>query len=358
MGCGYSNCYSTDPSTYTVTSDVTTTDSAGATTTYVSTRTTTTTPSATGTKATATALPKLVQSTVAKVAAVETSTSSGVSLTQSQLGGIIAGVVIVFLAVVVAAFLVIRRLRKTARAVKESRHGSSAANQTATTSKPGYRTASVSVIEVDSQYAADPLMASPRNRPPHLRARSDTSFDGIRPSPARSPGLSSGQSTPPAWAGHNNPMQYPEESIRHPSMDSGTGGYYNPVQNSRESQVYSQASGHRGSYDSQATNANPHWSYVSEAPGSTSGAHGVSELESTDEAGGRIRSNSGATSPHPRRNSDPHQRNRSDSSAPVMTPLGTVNEINELHGYYGPADRQVGQTAARPQSGVSPQTET
>jgi hypothetical protein len=341
MACGVDNCYSTAASTYNVTSGVTTTNSDGSTTTSIVTRIVIITPTATGVRSSAVPIPKLVESSVSKVAAVETLTSSGSGgLNQSQLGGIIAGVVILFLAIIVAAFLIIRRLKKTAQAVEESKRGSSAANQTVTTAKPGYMSASVT--EVDINHDLDPLMQDPNYRPAHLRALSDPSVDGDRRSPARSPGLSSGHSTPPAQA---------EGGIRHPSIDSSNGGYYNAANYPHEVQ----GSSHRGSYDSQSTNPNNrHLSYTSELDSVQ-----LMELGSPEEATGRRRSSSGATkppTPHTRRSSEPHQRGRSDSSAP--TPLVTVNEMNELHGYYGPHDQQVGQTAARLEPGSSPTTET
>ncbi|KAI1869220.1 uncharacterized protein JN550_005850 [Neoarthrinium moseri] len=240
-------------------------------------------------------------------------------------------------------FIIIRRLRRTAQIVQESKRGSSTANQTTTSAKPGYATATVT--EVDAQ-EIDPLSI----RPSHLRAQSDPSVDGRgrHYSPARSPGLSSGRSTPPAWPGQYNPVPHNEEGARHPSIDSANGGYYDA---GRVSQM-SQRTVQRSSYDSEMSQSrNRHWSNASELDG----AHGLSELD-TSEAGGRRRSSSGAGRPslaHGRRSSDPHQRGRSDSSTPGIAPLGTVSEANELHGYYGPPDRQVGQTAARVQPGPS-----
>lgn len=355
MGCDINGCYSTAPSTFTVTSGVTTTNTAGSKITSVLTYTTTKTPSATISKTSAGAVVGYVQSTVSKIAAIETTSSSG-GLNQAQLGGVIGGVVVILIVIIVAAFLIIRRLRKNAKIIAESKRGTSAAEQTVTSYKPGGAvTTTISEIEV---HDVDPLMLESKiNRPAHLRARSDSSVDPMHPSPARSPGLSSGQTTPPSWPGRYNPVPNSDSGLRHPSLDSGPEGYYDET--GRQSQM-SRGSLNRTSYDSQASNpANRHWSYVSEVSGSADGAHGTSELEASD-AAGRRRSSSGATRPavaHIRRSSDPQQRGRSDSSAPVLTTLGTLNEINELHGYYGPTDQQVGQTAARlSKSGDSPTT--
>lgn len=354
MGCNLNGCYSTVPSTYTITSGVATTNSAGSTITSVLTYTTTKTPSATISKTSADAVVGYKQSTVSKIAAIETSPSSG-GLNQAQLGGVIGGVVAILIAIVVAAFLIIRRLRKNAKLIEESKLGTSAANETIVSYKPGGTgVVTTTVTEVDMSNDIDPLMLEPRiNRPAHLRAPSDSSVEGRQPSPARSPGLSSGQSTPPAWPGQYNPVPNPDNGVRHTSIDSAPEAYYDAA---RQSEV-SRSSYNRTSYDSQVSNPHSrHWSYVSEVSGSADGAHGISELETSD-AAGRRRSSSGATRPvaaHIRRTSDPHQRGRSDSSAPMVGSLGTLSEINELHGYYGPPDRQTGQIAARLRLGESP----
>ncbi|KAK9414540.1 hypothetical protein SUNI508_11113 [Seiridium unicorne] len=356
MGCNLVGCFSTAASTYTITTGVTTTDSAGNSITSVSTYITIQTPSATATKTTADAVGGFFQSTVAKVPATETSSSSG-GLNQAQLGGVIGGVVVIFLAVITAAFLVIRRLRQNAKLIEESKRGSSTANQTTVSYKPGEAvTATVTEIDINE---VDPLTQEPKpNRPVHLRARSDSSVDGGFPSPAKSSGLSSGRSTPPAWPGHYNPVPNPDNGVRHASLDSAPEGHYDPAGRSQ----ISRSSLNRSSYDSQTSNHphGRHWSCASEVSGSADGAHGVSELEaSIAAAAARRRSSSGASRPaaaHIRRTSDPYQRGRSDSSAPVTAPLGTLSEIHELHGYYGPVDGQVGQTAARLKSGDSPTT--
>lgn len=353
MGCNLNGCYTTIPSTYTITSGITTTNSAGSTITSVLTYTTVKTPSATVSKTSANAVAGYIQSTVSKIAAIETSTSSG-GLNQAQLGGVIAGVIAVLIAIAVAAFLIIRELRKKAKPFEESKGGTSAANETLVSYKPGDAAiVTTTVTEVDA-HDIDPLMLEPRvNRPAHLRAQSDSSLDDGHPSPARSPGLSSGQTTPSAWPGHYNPVPTRDSGERHASVESVPEGYYDAA---RQSQV-SRSSVNRTSYDSQASNPRSrHWSYVSEVSGSADGAHGVSELE-TSEAASRRRSSSGATRPaaaHTKRTSDLHQRGRSDSSAPMAPPLSTLNEINELHGYYGPSDKQTGQTAARLKTGNSP----
>jgi hypothetical protein len=344
LACGLSSCYSTSATSYVISSAVTTTDSAGSTITSEVTRTTLVTPTlATVTLDNPGAVAKLIPSTVAKLPAVETSSSNsgGISLTQAQLGGIIGGVVVLLIAILVATFIIVRRLRKTARIVEESKRGSSGENQTRPSQKSGFGTHTVTEIDV----SVDPLMQTPTIRPSRLRAESNTSTDLRHTSPARSPELSSGQSTPPAWPGQYNPVPH-QDTVRHPSMESASGGYYDPARYSQITQGVS-----RVSYESQATQHSHgrQWSDASEVDG----AHGISELDALEAsaAAARRRSSGGATrpplSPHMRQNSDGgHQRGRSDSSTPVQAPLGTVSEVGELHGFYGPIDQQVGQTAA------------
>ncbi|KAH8197689.1 hypothetical protein TruAng_008148 [Truncatella angustata] len=358
MGCKPGNgCYSTEPSTYPVSKEVTTTNSAGSEITSLFTYTTVITPSATVLKTTADAVAGYKQSTIAKMVAIETSTSSG-GLSQAQLGGVIGGVVAIIIAIIVAAIIIMRRLRKNAKILKE-RHGTSAANETVTSSKPGVAvTTTVTEIDVYGN-EIDPLMLEPpkSTRPVHLRTRSDSSGDGRYPSPVRSTGLGSGPSTPPVWPGQYNPVPDLDNGARHHSVDSAPEGHYDPAS---QYQV-SQSSLHRTSYDSQTSgpHTNRHWSYASEVSGSADGQHGYSELDASQAAAARRRASSGAMRPaaaHIRRSSDPHQRGRSESNGPAVALLSTLNEINELHGYYGPSNKQVGQTAARPHSGYSPST--
>lgn len=351
MGCQSNGCYRTASSTYTISLEVTTTNSAGSSITSVMTYTTTEAPSH-ATQANPVPVPAAVQSTVSKMAAIETSASSG-GLNHAQLGGVVGGVVAVFVAVIIAAFLVIRRLRKqNASIMAESKRGSSVANQTTTSSKPG-GAVTTTITEIGDTHDIDPLALNDHfGRPRHLRAASDSSTAGKYDSPARSPALSSGRATPPAWPGQYQPVHNPENKAQQSVIYSSADGYDDAE---RQFQV-SRASESRASYDSQTSNVRSrHYSNVSEVSGSWDGQHGTSELEDTTAENSRRRSSSGASRPAPaytRRTSDAHQRGRSDSSAPVLAPLSEINE----HGYYGPSDRQVGQTAARLKAGNSPTT--
>lgn len=295
-------------------------------------------------------VPKFIASTMPKISPVQTAVASGGGLSQAEMGGIIGGVIAVVLAVIIAAFLIIRRLKHTEKVVEESKQGSSGRRSTAT-HKPGFGPPTVSEVEVDP---LTQTTTSPRQS--HLRAHSDPSVTYPRGhSPSRSVELSSERDTPPAWPGHYNPIPHADdENMQYQNPDS-RGGRQDAARFSQQSQ-----GSYRMSYDSQGNWRQGRWSNVSEVSGSADGAHGSSELDAAD-ASARRRSSSSALPPVGSSNrkhsgggggSEYHQRVRSDSSVPGNStlPLGTVNEIAELHGYYGPQDRQTGQTGARPGS--------
>lgn len=342
MACGVNNCYSTNPSTAVVSVPQVTTDSDGHTVTSQILVTTTISPtSATATGGQPGAVPKVVATTMSKIPAISTgqsSSSNSTGLSTAALGGIIAGVVVVLLAVILAAFIIVRRLRRTEKAVEASKRGSSNGQQTTSSQnshKPGL---APTVTEVD----IDPLsQSSPSLRPSHYRGGSDSSVTGRYSSPARSPPLSDGRSTPPAaWPGRYKPVFNGDyEGARHPSMES-MGGQYGTQ---------------RVSYDSQATYRPGRWSNASEVSGSADGAHGTSELDGIETTGRRRSSGTTRPAGSRRQSTDSAYRGRSESAAAgTLAPLEAVNETAELHGYYGPQDQQVGQTAARPTSTGGP----
>lgn len=337
MGCAKGGCYSTNPSTAVVSTPTTTTDSNGDIVTSQVTYTTTITPSPSSvTFNQPGAVPKLVATTLAKVPSIPTtqSSSSSSGLSTAALGGIIAGVVVVLIAVIVAAVIIVRRLRRTEKAVEASKRGSSNGQQTTSSQKSHKPGLAPTVTEVD----IDPLsQTSPSLRPSHYRGGSDSSVTGRYSSPARSPPLSDGRSTPPAaWPGHYKPVFNREyDGPRHPSMES-MGGQYGTQ---------------RVSYDSQSTYRPGRWSNASEVSGSADGAHGTSELDSIETTGRRRSSGTTRAAGSRRQSTDSAYRGRSESAAAgTLAPLEAVNEAAELHGYYGPQDQQVGQTAARPTS--------
>ena len=351
MGCGQGICYSTNPTAAVLSTTAVTTDSAGHTVTSQITYTTTITPAPAATTAGMPgAIPKFVATTLSKVPAVQTTESnSSTGLSPAALGGIVASVVVILIAVIVAALIIVRRLRRTEKAVEVSKRGSSNGQQTTSSHKQGYASATVTEVDCDN---IDP-MATPSLRPSHIRGGSDSSVGGRYSSPARSPPLSDGRETPESgWqgrlTGQYNPIPHSEvDGARHPSMES-VGGQPDYTR-------YSQSQGpHRVSYDSQST-----WTH---RPGRRSNAseledqHGTSELDAIDTLGRRRSSGtSRPTGGSRRQSSDSAYRGRSESAAAgTIAPLEAVNEVAELHGYYGPQDKQVGQTAARPTSTGGP----
>lgn len=350
MGCASNGCYSTAPSTATVTSVVTTTDANGDATTSVMSRTMVITPApATAVNLDASGVvPKLIASTVPKISPVQTATASDSGLSPAAMGGIIGGVIAVVLVVIIAAFLIIRRLRHTEKVVEESKQGSSGRRSTAT-HKQGFGPPTVSEVEVDP---LTQTTTSPRQS--HLRAHSDPSVTYARGrSPSHSVELSSERDAPPAWPGHYNPIPHADHDNTQYQNSDAQGGPHDAARFSQQSQ-----GSYRMSYDSQGNWRQGRWSNVSEVSGSADGAHGSSELDAVDASAQRRSSSSARPPPGPlnRKYSgsggEYHQRVRSDSSVPGTStlPLGTVNEVAELHGYYGPQDRQTGQTDARPGS--------
>ncbi|CAD6439822.1 3a4d98ff-1986-4f8b-a5db-052ce4667ebf [Sclerotinia trifoliorum] len=134
MGCGMNDCYSTAISTFTLTETMTTTDSNSNTQTLTSTLVTASTPASPSVAVNtskASAVPKLTPTAtaIAKVKATTESTSTPTSsgLTKPEIGGIIGGASFILLVILIAAFCILRRLKKATKAYKEakSRSGSS-----------------------------------------------------------------------------------------------------------------------------------------------------------------------------------------------------------------------------------------
>jgi hypothetical protein len=343
MACGVDTCYATRPSTLPVSFAVTTTNSDGDAVT--STRTTQTVitpglPAATVTAATGGA-PKLIQSTLTKMAAIETGTSSsGPTLSNAGIGGIVAGVVVVLIAIIVATVLIIRRLKSTERAVAgaDSKRGSSNGQQRP--QKPGFGQPSVSEV---GAFDIDPLMRSPSIRPSHFRTESDSSV--AERSPTRNQNFH-GTTSPTPWPGVYDPI---------PTSDTPDSRGQS-IDGAHDATRQAHGGSERTSCDSAATGMyTRHWSNASEVSGSIDGAHGTSELDANDVVPDRRRRSSSATGTtqvpmaHVRRVSE--GRGRSESSAAAVQ-LGTVNE-EQLHGYYGPPDHAVGQTGHALRRGFS-----
>lgn len=224
MGCAVESCYSTSPSTTTLT--YTTSEDGSAqvvTTTSVTTHALPTGESVS--TAGVGAVPKYYASTVSKSPATSTSTSAaggGGGLSKAAIGGIIAGVVVLLIAVVTAAYLIIKRLKKTERVVQSVRETTSGTRTRRTTDKKS-EVSQVRVrptpSEVD-QMDYDPLImnnsssmggGSPRasrqagiRHNLNRRARGDSDAESQRPS---------------LWSGPSAGMRW-----NTPSVDSDPGG--------------------------------------------------------------------------------------------------------------------------------------
>ncbi|KAI1480831.1 hypothetical protein F4774DRAFT_418033 [Daldinia eschscholtzii] len=348
MLCGTASCYGTSLKTLPVSEKVTTTNSKGDTITTVVTSFSVISPGpdpSDTTSATVAGVPKLIPSTVSKLAALETGggsdsgDSSGNGLSQAQIGGIVGGAIGLLAIIVIIAAIVLWRLKRTEKAAKaaaKSRRDNS--NSDPRSQKSGY--GQVSISEVDGT-DVDSYM---RTRNAHFRARSDSSTVGDQ-SRAETPNYygSNASTTPPAWPVHFAQL---------PGSDASDG---------RQSSLDSYGVRHdngffpqRPSVDSEAPRKHTRqWSDASELDGSVVSAHGVSELGSPDALeAARRRSNSSTRPPkvQVRRSSDPSGSSRGargEATAPAVAPLGTLAEISELHGYYGSPDLAVGQTAAR-----------
>lgn len=216
MGCAVSSCYSTSPSTTTITYTTTRDGSAETiTTTSVSTPTSPTSGSSgTGDSAVA----KFFPSTEPKATATSSSDSgSAGGLSKGAIGGIVAGAAIVLVVVLVAAFFVIRQLKRTEKTLQsqgEITSGSRTRRDTEKKSEAHVRVdptpTEVDVMEVD------PLMVNSSNgsprRPHHQPYRGH----------GRSRAGSDAPSQPSLWSG-------PSAGMRNtPSLASEAGdrGYF------------------------------------------------------------------------------------------------------------------------------------
>ncbi|ROT35181.1 hypothetical protein SODALDRAFT_329361 [Sodiomyces alkalinus F11] len=236
MGCASNACYSTQPSTYTITRTITTTDSADSeiTTTETETETTVSTPSPPTARPTevdddAEVVIKFYPSSVSKVEPeiVESNNDSsdddggaggddggGGGVTTGQIAGIVVGAVALLVIVLVAAFLIMRRLNKVVRAV-ESKQGTTR-HSNGTKTQTAYRSEKPAVSELDDQ-SVDPLMMMSSPRPCHRRADSDSEGIGIGslPRPTPSPVAHGG-----GGGGVGGSYQAVPDRDRHMSYDS------------------------------------------------------------------------------------------------------------------------------------------
>ena len=377
MGCALNACYSTSPVTTTLVQTFTTTaDGQIITTTQTAVTVATPTPPS-GLPATdANVAPKFIPTSVPKVSPTTVPDNNPVGLTTAQVGGIVGGVVGLLAIVVVAAFLIIRRLNRVAEAV-ESKSASHTKSHSQSLGAQGY----------SEDASKDPLMVTPMTN--NNSAAGTPPIQGYAYPSGRDRTSSDNYSTPAALS--------PGASGRLPrnrSMDSAQGYFDLPprVHNVPGGRQQMTAAAMRSSVDSHSTQGYSAYAYQHQrqqsnaselSDGSESAQPGSRLIPELDASGvfvelptdgrssslsenndpSRSRSNSGATGmPTSPRASFGGSRRRSEGGGSVIRdasppasglsgagfgPLDVVNESAEImHGYYGPRDRQAGQTAA------------
>ncbi|PSR76208.1 hypothetical protein BD289DRAFT_179597 [Coniella lustricola] len=162
MGCAISSCVSTSPSTTTITYTTTTNDGSAVTITTTSV-TTPPLPSGTSSASGESVAPKVFPSSEPKVAASKDNSGSGHGgLSKGAVGGIVAGAVVLLIAVLIAAFFVIRQLKKTEKAVQSHRETTSGTRtrRTAEMKSESHVNVHPTPSEID-RLDYDPLMMTP-----------------------------------------------------------------------------------------------------------------------------------------------------------------------------------------------------
>ena len=388
MGCAANACFSTAPSTYTVTELVTATTGGQ---TITSTQTTVTVVIPTPPPAFAPSDPnvaaKFIPTAVPKVEASSTPDSGSSGLTGAQIGGIVGGAVALLLVVLTAAFIIIRHLNRIVEAV-ESRKDASSGGQTKSQPAPmvyNQNKLRPTPSDVDAM-SYDPLMMGNPSAggvdTPHslsaagMRHRSDSEY-----------------STPPIGTPYHGSSSATADlaAIREGGPDSSSEGYFDlppRIHNmpGRHPGSVGGVASQRISTDSQGTSfagARPAYGYqqqhirnysnTSDMSAASSDAGGgvgspliPAELDPTSMVGelpgapdgGRSRSSSMAS---PRASSQAQRRSDPPTPATAVTrnealagvgfgPAQQLDVVNEgaevIHGYYGPRDQAVGQTAA------------
>lgn len=349
MGCAPNACYSTAPVPTTIIQRITTT-SDGETITSTRTTITTTTP---------TAPPRLVAqdpnvaakfipSTLPKTSASPPPSAATGGLTPSQLGGIIGGAVALLLVVLVAAFIILKRLNRIHHSL------ASPSEKSRSSHVPGAAAAHQQYSHVShDDTSVDPLM---QQTTPNIGG----STPGLR-------SRSASNQFSPTFDATKTPRQVSVDS----AAGAGAAGYFDLPP--RVHNVPGVRDRGRSSVDSYAPHPyhQRHQSNASDVSdgigsGGVTSPLVVQELDSAgyvelpsgggfEEIGGgyRSRANSGGGSLVSPRGSFQIGGNgggRDVSPGFVMVgspPLDVVNEHSEIMtGYYGPRDRQVGQTAA------------
>jgi hypothetical protein len=151
--CWYNSCYATSSVTFEVTETITTTDGNFNAYTITTTITTATIPGLpTGTPPTDVIVAQLTPSaTPIPKSAASSGSSSG--LTTPELGGIIGGAIFILLALLVATFIILRRLNRAIKVTEMANSGTSS-------SGPRSRRSGQRPLDIDT-LSVDPLMMTP-----------------------------------------------------------------------------------------------------------------------------------------------------------------------------------------------------
>lgn len=392
LGCGLNSCYTLSPATTTLTY---TTTEDGSVLTIKTTSITTATPTDLATATGDGAIAKYYPSTVAKTKATESagaaSGGSAGGLSKGAIGGIVAAAVIILIAVLAAAFFILKRLKHTEQVVQTHRETTSGTRTRQTTEK-NKSEVQVRVVPTPSEVDAfdyDPLMmnssvasplrpgqrpAAPRSR--HVRGGSETGSQPSlwsgqsatrwpTPSVNSEPDDRSGPTTYfelPPRAHHTNDAARPTVRQSVNSNDSSAYTYhdYAAHRHGRQTSNASELSGdENGVLMPKAVELEARGAFTPELPGS--------DTEGESNSGGRRRSapkrkgtaasindivspmsvRPGATQPgRPRRRGDSQIVSPMDGQTVVAggaaSLLGSIDESvsvrasHSLHGHYGP----------------------
>lgn len=309
---------------------------------------------------------KFIPSKVDKLAATSSPDPNGDAeggLTKAQLGGIVGGAIGVLVIMMLAAFIVIRRLNRAANLVTISKASSSGTDsrwqRPPMTQYAGGNNSSMSYDPLVVSSTDHSSINTPHEVAGSMHHRSDSDFSQPGVTPVNTSGMPS------------------VEGIRHPSLDSG---YFDiparvsnvPGRPSMRTNVDSQGNVTQYSYP-QYQQHGRQWSNVSDQSATSSDGMLPSgsplipaELDTaggfipelpTSPTGSNRRSSSTLASSRP---SGIHHRRHSSQSvmnSPTLgagQPLDVVTESPEvIHGHYGPQRGQVGQTAAGLNTGTA-----
>jgi hypothetical protein len=186
LGCGVENCYSTGVSSFTLTQIITTTDAQSREkifTTTITSETTPYVPAETTSRGLAAGVVPKVSSVPSAIPKTEPTPKASGGLTSAQLGGIIGGAVGLLLVLLVATFIILRRLNKAIKASTGTKTQTQASNDNA-----GVKYHRPSPSDIDAM-SVDPLMVSPSevSGTPRFASSQSTPFEADSSPVFRSP---------------------------------------------------------------------------------------------------------------------------------------------------------------------------